>query len=399
MPLPLAGIRVVDFGRFIAAPYCGMLLADMGADCVRVERREGGEDRRVGPVTQSGAGGLFLNLNRNKRGMTLDLGHARSREILEPLVRWADIAIVNLPLTQMTRLGLDYDSLCLLKRDIILVMASAFGPDGPHAERVGFDSVAQAASGAMSLTGFPGAPVRSVVPFADYGTALHAAFGAMVALYQRQQTGRGQLIDVSLLATSVAFMQPYLAERAATLVRRGQLGNASFWGAPNDTYRTSDGWIMVPTIGDWMFVRWARLMGRDDFIADPRFSDDSRRADHYQAINEVMSGWCAARSTNEALGELQRARIPCGPVYNLDQVLADPQVAARGLLQEVGYQPGDAPVKLSAAAVRLGAQGASSPEPARLRPAPALGEHTDEILGELGFTARQIAEFRAAKLI
>ena len=216
MPLPLAGIRVVDFGRFIAAPYCGMLLADMGADCVRVERREGGEDRRVGPVTDSGAGGLFLNLNRNKRGMTLDLGHARGREILEPLVRWADIVIVNLPLATMKSLGLDYASLCRLKPDIILVMASAFGPDGPYADRVGFDSVAQAASGAMSLTGFPGAPVRSIVPFADYGTALHAAFGAMVALYQRQQTGTGQLIDVSLLATSVAFMQPYLAERAAT---------------------------------------------------------------------------------------------------------------------------------------------------------------------------------------
>jgi len=399
MPLPLAGIRVVDFGRFIAAPYCGMLLADMGADCVRVERREGGEDRRVGPVTTSGAGGLFLNLNRNKRGMTLDLGHVRSREILEPLVRWADIAIVNLPLATMKNLGLDYASLCRLKPEIILVMASAFGPDGPYADRVGFDSVAQAVSGAMSLTGFPGPPVRSIVPFADYGTALHAAFGAMVALYQRQQTGLGQLIDVSLLATSVAFMQPYLAERAATPVRRQQQGNAAFWTAPSDAYRTSDGWIMVPTIGDWMFARWAKLMGREDFLHDPRFADDLLRADNYQAINEVMTAWCSVRTTHEALDELERARIPCGPVQNLDQVLADPQVAARGLLQDVGYQPGDAPVKLSPAAVRLSAGGEASPEPARLRPAPALGEHTDAVLCELGFTAEQIADFHAIQLI
>jgi crotonobetainyl-CoA:carnitine CoA-transferase CaiB-like acyl-CoA transferase len=278
-------------------------------------------------------------------------------------------------------------------------MASAFGPDGPHADRVGFDSVAQAASGAMSLSGFPGAPVRSIVPFADYGTALHAAFGAMVALYQRQQTGRGQLIDVSLLATSVTFMQPYLAERAATGICREQQGNAAFWTAPSDAYRTRDGWIMVPTVGDWMFARWAKLMRREEFLTDSRFSDDLLRADNHRAINEVMAAWCATRSTQEALDELERARIPCGPVQNLDQVLADPQVAARGLLQDVAYQAGDAPVKLSPTAVRLSAGEEAAPGPARLRPAPALGEHTDEVLEELGFTSQQIAEFRAAELI
>src|ERR1051326_2541124 len=192
MPGLLDGIRVIDFGRFIAAPYCAMLLADFGADVIRVERREGGEDRRRGPVTASGEGGLFLNLNRNKRGITLDLAHPLAAPIIQRLIASADIAIVNLPLGIMQKLKLDYDSLQQIREDIILVMASAFGPDGPYRYRVGFDGVVQAMSGAMSLTGFPGPPVRSIVSWVDYGTALHAAFGAMAALYPRSQTGRGQ---------------------------------------------------------------------------------------------------------------------------------------------------------------------------------------------------------------
>src|SRR5947208_1785614 len=281
MPGPLEGIRVIDFGRFIAGPYCAMLLADFGADVIRVERREGGEDRRLGPVTGSGEGGLFLNLNRNKRGMTLDLAHPIAEEIIRRLVHSADIVIVNLPIGVMRKLKLDYDHLRQIKEEIILVRASAFGPDGPYRDRIGFDGVVQAMSGAMSLTGFPdGPPVRSIVSWVDYGTALHAAFGAMAALYHRLQTGRGQLIDVSLLATGVTFMTPLLAERQATGIRREQLGNTAYYAAPSDAYRTRDGWILVPTIGAEMFRRWARLVGRPDLIADPRCKDDITRPAH-----------------------------------------------------------------------------------------------------------------------
>src|ERR1051325_8091353 len=228
MPGPLAGIRVVDFGRFIAAPYCAMLFADMGADVIRVERREGGEDRYVGPITETGEGGLFINLNRNKRAIPLDPAHPAGREVVRRLIAGCDIAIVNLPIDVMKKLRLDYDSLRQIKPELILVMASAFGPDGPYANRVGFDSVAQAMSGAAGLTGFPGAPVRAMVSYADYGTALHAAFGAMVALYERERSGRGQVIDVSLLATGVTFMIPLLAERAVTGIQREQQGNTAY---------------------------------------------------------------------------------------------------------------------------------------------------------------------------
>ena len=384
----LEGIRVIDFGRFIAAPYSAMLLADFGADVIRVERREGGEDRSVGPVTESGEGGLFLNVNRNKRGVTLDLAHPLASEIVNRLVKSADIVVVNLPFEVMKKLRLDYDSLRAVKDDIILVMASTFGPDGPYRDRVGFDSVAQAMSGAMSLTGFPENPVRSIVSWADYGTALHAAFGAMLALYHRAQTGRGQLIDVSLLATGVMFMTPLLMERAVTEIRRQRQGNTAYYTAPSDAYRVRDGWIIVPTIGDHMFRRWARLVGREDLLGDPRCKDDITRGNNFDVINDVMNEWCAARTRDEAIAELERARIPCGPVYELDEVLNDAQVRARNLLEEREYPGGAKPVPVASTPVRL----SETPGEVRRR-APTLSEHTDEVLSELGFTADEITRF------
>jgi crotonobetainyl-CoA:carnitine CoA-transferase CaiB-like acyl-CoA transferase len=391
----LQGIRVIDFGRFIAGPYCAMLLADFGADVIRVERREGGEDRKLGPVTESGEGGLFLNCNRNKRGITLDLSHPRAREVIVPLISSADIVVANLPLTSLKRLGLDYESLRAVREDIILVMASAFGPDGPYADRLGFDGVAQAMSGAMSLTGFSGPPVRSIVSWVDYGTALHGAFGAMAALYHRQQTGRGQMIDVSLLATGVTFMTPLLAELKTMGIHRRQLGNTGYYAAPSDAYKTSDGgWIMVPTIGGPMFRRWARTIGREDLTRDPRLADDISRGNNAAIINEAMSRWCSERTRNQALAELEAGRVPCGPCYDLNEVMTDAQVRARRLLEDIEYPGGVKPVPVSNTPIRL----SESPLPAIHR-APTLGEHTDEVLNELGFTTRQVAEFRESKII
>ena len=390
----LEGIRVIDFGRFIAAPYSAMLLADFGADVIRVERREGGEDRRVGPIIESGEGGLYLNLNRNKRAITLDLSHPLSGAVVRRLVESADVVIVNLPIDLMRRLGLDYESLKTIKPEIILVMASAFGPDGPYSNRVGFDGVAQAMSGAMSLTGPEGEPVRSIVSWADYGTALHAAFGVMAALYHRQATGRGQLIDVSLLATSVMFMLPLLAERQVTGIVRRQQGNTSYYTAPSDTYRTRTGWIIVPTIGDQMFRRWARLVGREDLIDDPRLSDDLSRGNNSDVINRVMSEWCAARTRAEAIAELEAARVPCGPVYELDEVISDPQVEARGLLRNMDMPGASKAVPLAPAPLRM-----SETASELRRAAPALGEHTDEVLGELGFSTEEVAALREQRVI
>src|SRR5499433_1721179 len=386
---PLTGIRVLDFGRFIAGPYCAMLLADFGAEVIRIERREGGEDRYVAPITDPvsglGEGPMFIGLNRNKKSVTLDPAHPDSREIKRRLIARADVVIANLPMNVLRRLGLDYDSLTAIKPDIILTQISAFGAEGPYADRVGFDPVAQAMSGAMSVTGFPGAPIRSVVPFEDFGTALHAAFGTMVALYERQKTGRGQVVDASLLATGVTFMQALLAERHVIGVERRQQGNTAFHVAPSDTYQTKDGWIIIHVIGNPMFERWAKLVGRADLIDDPRCADDISRANNHQLITEAMNAWSSQRATDEAMRELDEARVPCGKVYDLDEVFDDPQVKARRLINFVEYPGSARPVPTPNTPVRL----SETPGEVRQR-APILGEHTDDVLQGLGFGVEEI---------
>ena len=392
--LPLAGIRVIDFGRFIAGPYCAMLLADMGADVIRVDRRHGSEDRYIAAITESGEGGGFLSLNRNKRNLTLDTSKAESAEIIRRLVQGADVVVANLPINVLKSMRLDYESLKATKPDIILARISTFGPDGPYANRVGFDTVAQAMSGAMSLTGFPGTPVRGIIPFADYGTALHTVFGVMVALYHRLQTGEGQIVDGSLLSTSIAFIQGLLAERSVLGIERRQLGNTSFYAAPSDAYKTKDGWIVVSVVGNDMFARWARLVGREDFIADPRFATDQLRADNGEAITAAMNAWLATRTTQEAISGLEKARVPAGPVLELDQVMEDPQVKTRELLRYVDHPGAAKPVPLADTAVRLSA----TPGGIRNRAA-ALGEHTDEVLSEIGYSDEEITALRKAEVV
>ena len=390
----LAGIRVLDFGRYIAGPYCAALLGDLGADVIRVERRGGGEDRWVAPVAPDGVGALYLTMNRNKRAMTLDPACPEGREIVKQLVATADVVVANLPPEVLRSLVLDLDSLRRVRPDIILTTVTAFGAGGPWSHKHGFDGVAQLMCGSTYLSGTPEQPIRAAVAWVDCGTASLAALGTLAALMARQKTGRGQKVEGALLRTAVAFNNPALAEQQVIQVDRVATLNRGQTAAPSDVFRTRDGWIIAYAIGNPMFARWAKLMGEDHWLTDPRFKDDQGRGDHGELISKRMGGWAAERTTAEALAVLEAAKIPAGPLYSPQQALEDPQIRAGGLLRDTDYPGLPRPAPLAPTPVDL------SETPGRFRHrAPTLGEHTDAILAELGYDADAIAGLRARGVI
>ena len=385
----LQGVRVLDFGRYIAGPYCAALLAEYGADVIRIEKRGGSEDRFVAPVGAD-AGAIFLQVNRNKRGLTLDPASPQGRQVVARLVKTADVVVANLPTATLKAMGLDIDTLRTYRPDIILVTGNAYGTEGPYADHVGFDGVGQVMSGAVYMTGQPGQPYRAGANWVDFGTALHCAFGTLAALMQRDRTGQGQEVRGALLATALMVTNNLLIEQAIAKPDRVPTGNLGQTSAPSDIYRSRDGHVLVAVVGQPLFKRWARLMGEDHWLTDPRFADDDIRGRHGALISERMARWCAERSSDEIIGTLGAAQIPCAPVLSPQQALDHPQVQAMGLLKPLDY-PGlaqPAPV----ADVPLWLSG--TPRAPRHR-APLLGEHTDQILAELGYDDEAIAALRA----
>ncbi|MXY38997.1 MAG: CoA transferase [Rhodospirillaceae bacterium] len=399
MPGVLDGIRVLDFGRYIAGPYVGALLADFGADVIRVEKRGGSEDRFVLPLTtdadgRPGEGALFLQMNRNKRSVTLDPMKPEGRAALDRLVATADVVIANLPPQTMARMGLDYDSLRAVKADIILANLSSYGKDGPWATRPGFDSVGQAMCGSIYLTGEPGRPWRAPIAFIDFGTALHAAFGVAMALIEKQRSGRGQEVVGALLATAAAFNGFLLTEQSALEPDRGPIGNRAFNSGPTDLFETRDGFIVVHTVGNPLFKRWADLMGEPEWLEDERFATDDARGDNGAVLSERMAAWCAERTRDEALEALAAAHVPAGPVLKPQEALDHPQVQALGLLHPVAWPCTDRPAMVAQAPIWLSETPALPPTGQA-----ETGEHTDEVLGAIGYGAEELADLRAAGAI
>ena len=390
----LTGVRVLDFGRYIAGPYCAALLADLGADVIRIERLDGGEDRWVAPVGDDGVGAMYVVMNRNKRGMTLDPASSEGREIVRRLVATADVVVANLPPEVLRALALDLESLRAVKPDIILTTVTAFGAGGPWSHRHGFDGIGQVMCGSAYLTGTPEQPYRAAVAWVDCGTASLAAFGTLAALMERQKTGRGQKVEGALLRTAVAFNNPTLVEQQVVRPNRVATHNRGQTSAPSDLFRTKDGWIIAYAIGNPMFKRWARLMGEEHWLTDPRFADDLARGDHGEIISKRMNEWTGERTTTEALAALETAKIPAGPLYSPQQALEDGHIRAAGLLGDTEYPGLPRPAPLAPMPVDL------SETPGRFRHrAPTLGEHTDAILGELGYGADAIADLRRRKII
>jgi crotonobetainyl-CoA:carnitine CoA-transferase CaiB-like acyl-CoA transferase len=392
----LTGIRVLDFGRYVAGPYCATLLGYIGAEVIRVEKRDGGEDRYIAPLFDGGEGGVFFQTGCNKKSLTLDPASAGGREIVKRLVATADVVVVNLPPAALRSLNLDYESLRAIKPDIILTTQTAFGDSGPYRERGGFDGIGQAMSGAMSITGTPGHPAKAAAAYVDYSTAVLSAFGTLAALIHRMRTGEGQHVQATLLGTALAVFASHLIEQSVTQRNRVGTGNRVQTSAPSDVFATRDGHVLTHVIGNGLFRRWARLMGDERrWTDDPRYGSDAARGDHSDEILERMRSWCAERTTAEAIRELEAAGIPAGRVNTLQEALDDPQVAAMGFLDLVRDFPGlPRSAQVPGLPIRLGASGGGIER----RP-PTLGEHTDELLAELGYSVSQIAQLRTAGAI
>src|SRR5438270_3912691 len=385
----LDGVRELDFGRYIAGPYCAALLADLGADVIRVERIGGGEDGWVAPINDDRLGAMYVVMNRNKRGMTLDPSSLDGRARAETLVAAAGGAVANLPPEVLRSLALDLESLRRVKPDIILTTVTALGAGGPGSSKHGFDGIGQVMSGAAYMTGTLEQPYRAAVAWVDCGTAALAAFGTLAALMERGKSGRGQKVEGALLRTAIAFNNPALVEQQAIGVDRVPTENRGQTSAPSDLFRTKDGWIIAYAIGNPMFARWVKVLGEDGWLRDPRFKDDEARGNHAEVISKRVSEWTRNRTTEQALRELEAAKIPAGPLYTPQQALDDAHIRQAGLLVDTDYPglPRSAP--LAPTPVDL----SETPGTFRHR-APTLGEHTETILTELGYTPTELAALR-----
>jgi crotonobetainyl-CoA:carnitine CoA-transferase CaiB-like acyl-CoA transferase len=390
----LDGLRVLDYGRFIAAPWCSAILADMGADVIRVEKRDGGEDRWVQGVTEGGEGGTFLQCNRNKRSLTLDSTTSEGAEITRRLVAGSDVVIANMPAAAMAASGLDYASLRAVKPDVILASVTAYGEGGPDSSKVGFDGTGQVLSGAVFRQGLPDQPIRTVVPYVDFATALTLTNAVLLALLHRDRTGEGQHVEAALLPTALMMSNAFLIERDLLGVEKPRMGNRGTSVAPCDLFEVEDGWVLLQVAGQPMFKRWCRLVDRLDLFDDARFADDDLRWEHGDVLNDLMQDWCRGRTRAEVLDLLEAAKLPAAPLHSPQDALDDPHVQAMGYLPRVPYPGASKPVPIIETPFRMSA----TPGTIRTR-APQLGEHTEAVLAEIGYSAAEIAGFRDREVV
>lgn len=390
----LSGVRVLDFGRYIAGPYCATIMAQLGADVIRIEKLAGSEDRYMTPLTESGEGGLLFQIAHDKRGMTLNPMKPEGREVVERLVKTADVVVANLPVDTLETMGLDYDSLKAIKEDIILTHPSAFGDVGPYSTKVGFDGIGQAMSGTMYMSGDGEEPRKLYGPWVDFSTAMASCIGTLAALMHRNATGEGQVVGTSLFGSSILISSVTLMEQAMLDLNRVGTSNRAQGAGPADTFKTKDGWVLVQSIGRPLFERWAKLMGEDHWLEDPRFETDQDRGDNGHILSERMAKWCLERTTQEAMDQMAEVRLPCGPVLSPQQVLEDPHLQAMGLLKDMPYPNSNKDIPVADFPVKM-----SKSDTSIKKRAPLLGEHTEEVMSSLGYSASEIADLQSKRVI
>ncbi|MCM0020549.1 MAG: CoA transferase [Tagaea sp.] len=382
MPGALEGVRVVELAHIMAGPVAGLMLADLGADVIKVEKLPGGDDtRRMVPPTQGDQSAAYLMMNRNKRGVALDLKTERGQAILRKLLGTADVLIENYRLGTLDRLGFGYDAVHALNPRLVYCSLSGFGRTGPYAARGGFDLVAQGMSGLMGITGEgPGrAPVKVGAPVTDITAGILAAMGILAALQARVRTGEGQLVDTSLFEAGIVqtFWQSAIA--LATGASPGPLGSGHPLNAPYQAFATADGWINVGAANQTTWLKLVECLAAPHLAQDPRFAANADRMAHLAALIELLAPLFARRTTQAWLDLFEKAGMPAGPVLSIRDMLADPQTRARDMVVTTEHatlgpvETLGAPVKLSATPARVA------------RAAPVLGQHNEEIFAELGF--------------
>lgn len=388
----LEGIRVLDFGRWIAGPYCAHVLASLGADVVRMERPDGEDDRWLMPVTDHGEGAQYLQCNGGKRSLAMDLTSPAGRAAARRMIARADVVVANYSPKALVHFGLDYPTLKAIRPDIILATATAFGADGPLAERVGFDGVGQAMSGAIHLTGEPGKPYRAATAPIDFATSLSLAYGVLAAIIGRLRHGQGAHVEASLVGTSLNIANQILMEEATGFRHREPTGNRSPMSGPSDVFRARDGWFIMQVIGQKAFRRWCKLVQRPELVDDPRFASDDLRGENGAALSALMQAWCADRTRDDCVAILGEAGIGCGPVLSPAEVVGGAHDLRRTFLREIAF-PDSRPVPVAPPPARI------TPGMAAMARPPLLGEHTREVLSDYGFTAEEIAALAQAGAI
>lgn len=388
----LDGLRVLDLSRFIAGPYCAMMLGDMGAEVVKIEPPGDGEyARRALPAVEGQSLYTFI-VNRNKKSLAIDLRHAEGLATLKALIAKADVLVENFRPGTMEQMGLGWEAVHALNPRLVMARISGFGQDGPLAHKQCFDGVAQAMSGLMDMTGQPDGPPTMIGSFmCDYTTGMYAALGILAALNARHGTGIGQLVDVSLLESALSMLMTAIPQHRLFGQTMTRVGSRDRYVAPSNTFQAGDGrYVLMVGGDDNMFPRVLRAMKRPALIEDPRFATMASRLDHREAVEGIVADWMMAHTADQVVALLEAEGVPCAKIARVDEVVDNPQLAHRGAIRDVPF--GDATVPMQGVTIHL----SGTPLTIR-RPLPRVGEHNAEVLAAwLGHGPDRVAALQAA---
>ena len=395
MQKPLSGIKVVDLSRFIAGPYCTMKLGDMGAEVIKIETPDRGDDSRaLGPPFLNGESAYYMSFNRNKKSVTLNLREEKGKEILHKLISEADVLIENFRIGVTEKMGLTYDDVKKIKEDIIYCSVTGYGHNSPYREKPSFDVMIQGEAGLMSITGFPdGPPQRVGVAIADLLGGFHAVEGILLALLVRNQTGKGQFVDVSLMDSIISILTYQAGNFLATGDAPQRVGNRHPMITPYESFETKDGYVIFAVGNQRLWENFVKVLGREDLNEDPRFADMKSRNQHPAELKEILEEITRTKNTEEWVEIMEKEGVPCGRIRTLDQVLTDPHVDIREMVLEKEH-PTAGMIKLTGVPTKL----SLTPGDVSAVP-PTLGQHTEQVLSELGYSKEDIKTFRDKKIV